>query len=213
LLCPADVIDFDASAWSVGEIQARYRRAVDAFGPDYVVITDAWNMKPLLAEAVRGYPYFLLVQAQENLCPLNNLRLLASGPEQVQQCLRNYLATPETCHRCLAERGHHAGALHQVERALAGVGTPEYDRKLRASLRDAEAVLALNPLTAAMLEPFASRVRVVPWGLDPARFPWPPPESEPFEPMVQGVLTENGDWLPAYGTPTHPLRGESCGHT
>jgi hypothetical protein len=25
-----------------------------------VIITDSWNMKPLLAEAVRGYPYFLL---------------------------------------------------------------------------------------------------------------------------------------------------------
>jgi glycosyltransferase involved in cell wall biosynthesis len=200
LLCPADVIEFDASAWNVDEIQARYRRAVDAFGPDYVVITDAWNMKPLLAEAVRGYPYFLLVQAQESLCPLNNLRLLASGPEQVEQCPRNYLATPEICHRCLAERGHHAGALHLVERALAGVGTPEYDRKLRASLRDAEAVLALNPLTAAMLEPFASRVRVVPWGIDAERFPWSAPESEAFEPSAKGMLAENGDRHPARGS-------------
>ena len=174
LLSPADVIEFDASGWNVAEIQARYRRAVDAFGPDYVVITDAWNMKPLLAEAVRGYPYFLLVQAQENLCPLNNLRLLAQGPDQIEQCPRNQLDTPDVCHRCLAERGHHSGALHQVERALAGVGTPEYDRKLRQALQEAEAVLALNPLTAAMLEPFSSRVRIVPWGIDPARFPCPP---------------------------------------
>jgi glycosyltransferase involved in cell wall biosynthesis len=173
----AEVIEFDASAWNVGEIQARYRRAVEAFGTDYVAITDAWNMKPLLAEAVRGYPYFLLMQAQENLCPLNNLRLLASGAGQVEQCPRNYLATPEVCHRCLAERGHHSGALHQVERALAGVGTPEYERKLRRAFLEAEAVLALNPLTAAMLEPFCNRVRVVPWGLDPARFPWPNAEE------------------------------------
>ena len=38
-------------------------------------------------------------------------------------------------------------------------------------------MLALNPLTAAMFEPFASRVRVVPFGMDPARFPWPSPEE------------------------------------
>jgi hypothetical protein len=56
---------------------------------------------------------------------------------------------------------------------LAGVGTPEYDRTLRQSLQEAEAVLALNPLTAAMLEPYARRVCVVPWGIDAARFPWP----------------------------------------
>ena len=158
----------------------RSRRDIAApsidFEPDYVAITDTWNMKPLLAEAMRGYPCLLLYQAQENLCPLNNLRLLADGPDQVRQCPRNQLATPEICHRCLAERGHHSGALHQCERALAGVGTPEYDQKLRRSLQEAEAVLVLNPQTAAMLEPYASRVCIVPWGLDPARFPWPPPD-------------------------------------
>ncbi len=37
---------------------------------------------------------------------------------------------------------------------------------------DAEAVLVLNPITAALLEPFAHRVCIVPWGIDPARFPW-----------------------------------------
>ncbi len=169
-------IEFDASAWNAGEIQARYRRAVDRFSPDYVVITDAWNMKPILAEALRGYPRILLYQAQENLCPLNNLRLLARGPEQVEQCPRNQLATPHVCHRCLAERGGQSGALHQAERALAGVGTLEYGRALRRSLEEAKAVLALNPSIAAMLEPFSSEVRVVPWGLDRERFPWPPPE-------------------------------------
>ena len=110
LLSPAEVIEFDAPAWNMGEIQARYRRAVEQFEPDYVVITDAWNMKPLLAEALHGYPYLLLIQAQENICPLNNLRLLADGPHQVEQCPRNQLATPEVCHRCLAERGRHSGA-------------------------------------------------------------------------------------------------------
>jgi len=33
-------------------------------------------------------------------------------------------------------------------------------------------VLVLNPITAAMLEPYARRVCVVPWGIDAARFPW-----------------------------------------
>ena len=96
---------------------------------------------------------------------------MASG-RQVEQCPRNQLATPQVCHQCLAERGHHAGALHQAERALAGVGTAEYDRILRQSFFEAEAVLVLNPITAAMLEPYARRVCVVPWGIDAARFPW-----------------------------------------
>jgi glycosyltransferase involved in cell wall biosynthesis len=158
---------------------------VDSFGPDYVVISDTWNMKPHLAEAMRGYPTLLMEQAQECLCPLNNLRLIGIGPTQVEQCPRNQLATPQVCHQCLAERGHHAGALHQAERALAGVGTAEYDRILRQSFFEAEAVLVLNPITAAMLEPYAKRVCVVPWGIDPSRFESVVREGEaPAEPTL-----------------------------
>jgi glycosyltransferase involved in cell wall biosynthesis len=122
---------------------------------------------------MREYPTILLMQAQECLCPLNNLRLIGIGPDRVEQCPRNQFATPEVCHGCLVERGQHSGALHQVERALAGVGSAEYDRLLRQSFQDAEAVLVLNPMTAAMLEAYAKRVRIVPWGVDPERFPWP----------------------------------------
>ena len=171
-LVASEAIEFAEGEWSVAAIRERFRAAVDSFGPDYVVISDAWNMKPHLAEAMRGYPYYLLLQAQECLCPLNNLRLLGIGPTQVEQCPRNQLATPQVCHQCLAERGHHAGALHQHERALAGVGTEDYDRMLRQSFYEAEAVLVLNPITAALVEPYARRVCIVPWGIDPARFPW-----------------------------------------
>ena len=105
----SEALEFEPADWNPAAIQSRYRRAMEAFNPDYVVICDAWNMKPLLAEAVRAYRYFLLFQGQENICPLNNIRLLAQGPDRVDQCPRNQLATPEVCHRCLAERGHHAG--------------------------------------------------------------------------------------------------------
>ncbi len=108
----SEALEFDQASWNVAEIQARFREAVDPFAPDYVLITDAWNMKPILAEAVRGYPYLLRFQAQECLCPLNNLRLLLGGPGEFAQCPRNQLATPETCRRCLAERGERSGPLH-----------------------------------------------------------------------------------------------------
>lgn len=126
---------------------------------------------------MRGYTYYLLYQAQENICPLNNPRLLASGPTTVEQCPRNQLATPEVCCRCLAERGRHSGALHRAERELAGVGTREYYALLRQSLSEAEAVLVLNPVIAALLEPYCSRVCIVPWGMDKTRFPWPVPPT------------------------------------
>ena len=185
-------VEFAEGEWNVGTIRERFREAVDSFGPDYVVISDAWNMKPRLAEAMRGYPYYLLLQAQECLCPLNNLRLIGIGPTQVEQCPRNQLATPQVCHQCLTERGHHAGALHQHERALAGVGTVEYDRVLRRSFYDAEAVLVLNPITAALVEPYARRVCIVPWGIDAARFPWAVDERAEGQKIDDSSGTEMG---------------------
>ena len=177
-LVASDGIEFTDGEWNVPTIRHCFCAAVDSFRPDYAVISDTWNMKPHLADCMRGYPTILLMQAQECLCPLNNLRLLGIGPVKAEQCPRNQLATPQVCHQCLGKRGHHSGALHQVERALAEVGTAEYDRILRQSFYEAEAVLVLNPITAAMFEPFSKRVCIVPWGIDPARFPWPADEGE-----------------------------------
>jgi hypothetical protein len=56
LISPSEPIEFDEPSWNVAEIQAQFHRAVEAFGPDHIIITDWWNVKPLLAEAVRGYP-------------------------------------------------------------------------------------------------------------------------------------------------------------
>jgi glycosyltransferase involved in cell wall biosynthesis len=176
---PSQALEFDEASWDLATIQSRYRQAVDSFAPDWVVVTDSWNMKPLLAEAVRGYRTILRLQGMECLCPLNNVRLLADSTGQVRQCRKHQLATPEDCSQCLAERGQHSGGLHKAERALSGAGTPGYAERLRRAFREAEAVLVVNPLTETLVDPFAERVHVVTAGMDPDRFPWPWPHEEP----------------------------------
>ena len=155
------------------QIQAAFRATIERFDPDHVIITDAWNFKPLLAEAVRGYPYILRQQSQECLCPLNNLRLLPSAAGGVMQCPLNQLASPAECNQCLNARGDQSGFFHKLERSLSGVGTAEYFDCLRRAFWDAEAVLVLNPQIESMLRPYCQSIRVVTWGMDPARFPWP----------------------------------------
>lgn len=172
---PSEPLEFDDASWDASEIEARFRQAVAAFDPDHVLITDSWNTKPLLAEAVRGYPYSLRLQALECLCPLNNVRLLPGPGGGARQCPLHQLATPGACARCVADRGEFSGALHRAERALAGVGTPDYHDRLVRAFQEAEAVLVVNPLAEAMVSPYAKSVRVVTAGMDPARFPWPPP--------------------------------------
>jgi glycosyltransferase involved in cell wall biosynthesis len=170
-LFPWEAIDFDESAWTLAAIQKRFRQAVDEFAPDFVILTDSWNIKPALAEAVRGYRYILRLQAMECLCPLNNLRLLYEGDGRFRQCPLHQLADPDRCARCVAERGGSSGSLHKAERDLSGWGSPDYVQCLRQSVRDAFAVLVVNPLHEAMLGPYNGNVRVVTSGFDPARFP------------------------------------------
>jgi glycosyltransferase involved in cell wall biosynthesis len=187
---PSEALPFDESTWNVPSIQARYRQAIEQIDPDYVILTDSWNMKPLLAEAVSGYPFVLRLQAMECLCPLNNVRLLPASDGRFRQCPLHQLANPQDCARCVQERGRFSGGLHQAERALCGVGTPAYHERLLWALREAEAVLVVNPLTEALVRPYARTVRVVTAGMDPARFPWPWPEAanpSPPTPLPQGA--------------------------
>lgn len=168
---PSHPLAFEESDWNLANIKAVFRRAVDAYAPDHVIITDSWNIKPHLAEAVRGYSYFLRFQAMECLCPLNNVRLLPEADGRASQCPLHQLATPEECRRCLSERGRSSGSLHQAERDLSGVGgTAGYHETLLRSFRDAAAVLVVNPLTEVMISPYARRARVVTAGMDAERF-------------------------------------------
>jgi glycosyltransferase involved in cell wall biosynthesis len=178
---PSEGIPFTEQDWNIATIRVRLRQAVDAFRPDWVLITDSWNSKPHLAEAMTGYPVFHRFQALECLCPLNNVRLLCDSAGRFSQCPRQQLASPDDCRECLRTNGRHSGALHAMERELAGVGTPEYHQLLLRSLRQAEAVLVLNPFTEAMLGPYCKRVCVVPWGMDPQRFAWPPAQQPPVQ--------------------------------
>lgn len=179
---PAEPVAFAEADWTAETIVARFRAAVDEFDPDWVVLTDSWNMKPLLAAAAGGRPYVLRLQALECLCPLNNVRLLPGTAGAPRQCTRHQLATPDDCARCVRDLDHTSGDLHRAERALAGVGTPEYRAALFGAFAGAAAVLAVNPLTAAMVEPHAKDVRVVTAGMDPARFPWPFPDARKAAP-------------------------------
>ena len=169
---PAMPLRFSGNHANLDEILESFRRALGEYGADYVIITDSWNIKPLLAEAASEFPYLLRFQALECLCPLNNVRFLPEGNGNFKQCGKHQLATPHDCHQCVRQKGQYSGSLHQFERSLAGVGTQEYDGLLRRAVRDAHAVLVVNPEMATMFSPYSDRVHVVPSGFDPARFPW-----------------------------------------
>eukprot|EP00913_Durusdinium_trenchii_P013432 g12613.t1 len=170
---PVTSIEFLREEWNAPTIQRRFREEVDRFSPDFVIITDSWNFKPLLAEAMQGYRYLLRLAAQECLCPLNNIRLLIDADGRPSACPKNQLATADACRQCVADNDHYSGSLHRAERELAGFSDANYEESLRRAFSRAEAVLVVNPLIAATISAYTKDVRVIPSGFDPDRFPPP----------------------------------------
>lgn len=173
---PAQPVEFSDSDWNADTIRQRFQATVRDFDPDWVIITDSWNSKPLLAEAVCGYPYFLRIAAQECLCPLNNVRMLM-GPSteglhpEIVQCELNQLAEPQACRDCVLQNAHLSGGLHKAERVLGGFHDDEYPHRLQLAFSEAEGVLAVNPQIAALVDPYTPAAHVLPSGFDPLRFP------------------------------------------
>jgi len=173
----SQVLNFADSEWNAKNIRERIRNAVQKWDPEFAIITDSWNFKPHLAEAVNDYPYFLRMQAQECLCPLNNLQMLPT-PQGLTVCPNNQFLNSEECFHCLIK--NRSGQLHQLERQLSGVGSSDYNDLLNQSFQNAEAVLVLNPTIAEQYQRFCENVEVVTWGMDERRFPWPKPSNEEY---------------------------------
>lgn len=168
---PHVVIPFDEPEWNAPSIRSRFRETVDQFSPDIVIITDSWNCKPLLAEAVNGYNYLIRIAAMETLCPLNNVRLLFDATGAAFTCAKDQLSDPMYCRQCVATNAGFSGSLHAAERDLAGFHNPDYPTRLRHAIATAHAVLVVNPKIADVMAPYNQRVHVVPSGFDAKRFP------------------------------------------
>lgn len=185
---PTHGIRFEEPDWTIAGIQDRFRETVDAFAPDQVIITDSWNFKPHLARAVEGYSYLLRMQALECLCPLNNLRLLLDEEGRPRQCGNTQLKAPARCRRCVSDHEPSSGGLHRLDRHLSEFHTVEYERELRWAMEHATAVLVLNSAVRDLYAAHCDRVRVVTWGMDGSRFPWPPPDDSPLPPSEKARL-------------------------
>ena len=168
---PATPLVFDPDTWNEENIRNQFRTAVDNFSPDAVIVTDSWNTKPLLAEAVNQYPYFIRIAALECICPFNNVRMLIDETGNVSQCRENQLADPDACCQCVSTNIRKSGQLHQVERQLAGFENADYGARLKNVFMEAEGVLVVNPEIAKVVRPYARSVHILPSGFDVNRFP------------------------------------------
>jgi len=183
----SEALEFSDAEWNADSVRRRFQAAIREFDPDWVLIADSWNTKPLLAEAANGYPYLLRIAALESLCPLNNVRMLfapedePAGCPKIVQCELNQLAEPQACRDCVLRNAHLFGGLHKAERVLAEFYGDEYPHRLQQAFAEAEGVLVVSPEIGALVDSHTPVVRVIPSGFDPLRFPdeyQPPPADE-----------------------------------
>lgn len=188
-----EVINFEDQEWNARTITEKFKIAVTAFSPDFVVVTDSWNAKLLLVEAVEEFPYFIRLAALECLCPQNNVRLLVDENGVAMQCELNQLACRDACLQCVKMRPQASGGLHRAERQLAEFESPSYSARLLRAFENAKSVLVVNHQIASLVKPFVQDVRVIPSGFDRERFrglPSRQPNELPFRILFAGLVEE-----------------------
>ncbi|WP_437187873.1 glycosyltransferase family 4 protein [Planctomicrobium sp. SH668] len=191
----SESIDFQPMEWTPEMIRERFRDALQRDPPDWVVVTDSWNAKPLLIEAAKEFRTFVRIAAQESICPLNNVRLQIDTAGQVSQCDGNQFVAPDRCRTCVSCCGEQlSGALHQAERELCDFGTDESQDRFQRAYANVEGVLVINPQIADLVRPSVRKVHVIPSGFDAERFPEPEPvpsvENRPVRFLFAGLVPE-----------------------
>lgn len=189
-------IPFTVPTFHYPEIGNRLRSAVDRFQPDIVLIADAWYLKPRLFRALRHHRPWVRFYAYEGLCLRAHGLFMRRGrlcPHRfVQGGMTNFLR----CQWCAVTRT--LSLLFYHEYLIAAAFSPFYGDHLRAMLQTASGVIVYNDFIAGQIRPYNCNVRIIPSGVDAARF-------TPAEPPARDHLA-----LGMVGRWSDPAKGFHC---
>jgi glycosyltransferase involved in cell wall biosynthesis len=178
---PATVIPFNRFTFNAVTVCRRIRRAVQAYAPDVVLLTDGYQLKVNLLEALRPLPAVVRIYSYEIVCL--NLHYYLYGEKRI--CDGNFLTDPDRCHRCwfpgrsFQKRlvGMFTGFPEKYTRfhfsheyVMSGAFTQKYRRRLLDRLRQARAIVVYNEAIGRLFGPVGGEVRVIPGGVDTAKF-------------------------------------------
>jgi glycosyltransferase involved in cell wall biosynthesis len=161
---PVERIPVTPLGWTWGRVGRLFRRPVERFRPDLVLVADGWHLKPEIFAGLIDHRPWLRIYAYENLCLVNNGTFFADGAF----CGNHLLADAERCRRC-ARRQPVAGFWYRQERLAGRALAPDYPRRVQAMLEAARGIIVYNRLTAGILAPYNRNVRIVPSGVDTTR--------------------------------------------
>lgn len=176
---PVSKLEFRERAFSWKNVTARFKREIEPWEPDAVIVADGFFLKPYLLAAFAKYPLITRYYAYE----------MALGPSlelhDGQNALPfNYMREPNACRRATlrALRGPiTTGPLtfYAREYLAARAYAPAYAKIVADALRATDAAIVYNDVMAGHLAGYVARTQVVPGGVDLAAYPCEDRHSRP----------------------------------
>ena len=176
---PFDLIKvpFNRFTFNAAVVLRRFREIVKAEKPDIVFLMDGSFMKGPLLRVHDPERTILRIYAFELNCP--NLHYYRYQENRI--CEYGYLNRPDECRRCWFRRvpwwiragqvacywpERHPRLHFSQEYIASGALTHTGWQRLREDLGRVGSVITYNPAIAAMFEPYAPRVDIIPSGVD-----------------------------------------------
>jgi glycosyltransferase involved in cell wall biosynthesis len=156
-------IPFHLTSFNSCHIPRKIKEKVKAFNPDYVLIGDAWSLKPYLIEALSEYPTYIREYAYESTCS----RIHAFCGRNLCSKTRLHVSDYRSCLSCTMSwllGGRRLGVLHEY---LISFGyTKNYIRKTISALKLVKGIIVYNDLSKSRFAEVNDRVHIVPGGID-----------------------------------------------
>jgi len=167
-LFPVHQLQFNKNTFTPEIVAQAFKKTVDMFEPDYVIVGDGWGLKPYIASALKKYKVFLRFYAYENLCLMRNGVFLRDGAV----CPYNFITHRERCLECInnemVKRRTRSRLFDEVfiSRGL----TKEFHELVKRSIKQAHGIIVSNSKTADIVSCLNKNICIVPGGVDTDRF-------------------------------------------
>ncbi|MDP8247394.1 MAG: glycosyltransferase family 4 protein [Candidatus Tritonobacter lacicola] len=169
---PVKQIPFSRYSYNFLAAPRRFKREIEAFGPDFVFIADGYFLKPFLVHALREYSPIVRFYAYEIFCIQNNRfrdgrncrsDLLGADRAVCRECRRNLFPLLPGVVKLLKNRPQYF-VFHEYLTSLAFL--PVYRRLFRRFLKEARKVIAYNAVQKNLLREYHPDIMLVPSGVD-----------------------------------------------
>lgn len=181
---PVTPLPFPHNRLNAEEVARRFRDAVAEWGPDVVLLTHGFCLKPHVARGLAEFPLVGRYYAHELMCARDGFRYRDGTP-----CPNDFLRTPGICRDCAAEslRPEIASGEWRTwvsDYVAAQAWRPRHHETVTASLAAFREIVVSNRVLRKELLPHHPAVTVIPGGVNVDTIPRKGAERGPSEKKI-----------------------------